>query len=96
VAYPALHGRGETANLGRAPGRGPGQTHRPDDGTTDVSLRVLISKSGGIGPRARITNERHLSLAEREEISRGLAAGLSLRSLSPRASLGRPRRSAER
>jgi hypothetical protein len=46
-------------------------------GRQNVSLRVLISKSGGIRPRARVANERHLSLAEREEISRGLAAGVT-------------------
>jgi hypothetical protein len=39
----------------------------------NVSLRVLISKSGGIRPRARVVNKRHLSLAEREEISGWLA-----------------------
>ena len=38
---------------------------------------LLQNGSGGIRPRARVVNERHLSLAEREEISRGLAAGLS-------------------
>ena len=56
-------------------------------GRQNVSLRVLISKSGGIRPRARVVNDRHLSLEEREEISRGLAAGLSLRLIAER--LGR-------
>ena len=56
-------------------------------GRQNVSLRVLISRSGGIRPRARVINERHLSLVEREEISRGLAAGLSLRSIA--SELGR-------
>jgi IS30 family transposase len=42
-------------------------------------LRVLVSKSGGIRPRARVINDRHLSLEEREEISRDLASGLSVR-----------------
>jgi transposase, IS30 family len=51
-------------------------------GRQNVSLRVLISGSGGIRPRARVVNERHLSLAEREEISRGLAAGLSFRGIA--------------
>ena len=48
-------------------------------GRQNVSLRKLISGSGGIRPRARVVSDRHLSLAEREEISRGLAAGLSFR-----------------
>ena len=51
-------------------------------GRQNVSLRVLISKSGGIRPRARVVNERHLSLTEREEISRGLSAGKSLRAIA--------------
>jgi IS30 family transposase len=56
-------------------------------GRQNVSMRMLISRSGGIRPKARVVNERHLSLAEREEISRGLAAGLSLRAIAQ--SLGR-------
>jgi DNA-binding NarL/FixJ family response regulator len=48
-------------------------------GRQNVSLRVLVSKSGGICPRARVINDRHLSLEEREEISRDLASGLSVR-----------------
>src|SRR6516165_2381298 len=47
-------------------------------GRNSASLRQLIGRTGGVRPRARVVNERHLSLAEREEISRGLAAGLSL------------------
>ena len=56
-------------------------------GRQNVSLRKLISGSGGIRPRARVVNERHLSFAEREEISRGLAAERSLRAIAER--LGR-------
>jgi IS30 family transposase len=48
----------------------------------NVSLRKLISGSGGIRPRARVVNERHLSHTEREEISRGLADGLSFRAIA--------------
>jgi IS30 family transposase len=51
-------------------------------GRQNVSLRVLISQSGGIRPRGRVVNERHLRLAEREEISRGLAAGVSFRAIA--------------
>ena len=36
-------------------------------GRQNVSLRKLISGSGGIRPRARVVSERHLALAEREE-----------------------------
>ena len=51
-------------------------------GRQNCSMRELISRTGGIRPRARVIDERHLSLAEREEISRGLAAGLSLRAIA--------------
>jgi transposase, IS30 family len=51
-------------------------------GRQNCSMRELISRTGGIRPRARVVNSRHLSLAEREEISRGLAAGLSLRAIA--------------
>jgi IS30 family transposase len=56
-------------------------------GRNNASLRKLVGETGGVRPRARVLNERHLSLAEREEISRGLAAGLSLRVIAER--LGR-------
>ena len=51
-------------------------------GRQNVSTQMLISRSGGIRPKARVVNERQLSLAEREEISMGLAAGLSLRAIA--------------
>ncbi len=53
-------------------------------GRQNCSMRELISRTGGMRPPPRIVNERHLSLAEREEISRGLAAGLSLRLIAQR------------
>ena len=56
-------------------------------GRNNASLRKLVGETGGVRPRARVINERRLSLAEREEISRGLAAGLSLRLIAER--LGR-------
>ena len=43
-----------------------------------VVYNVLLSH-GGIAPRVRARSRRHLSLYEREEISRGLAVGVSLR-----------------
>ena len=53
-----------------------------DMGRLNCSLRKLISTSGGIRPRPRIRCELHLSFDEREEISRGLAAGLSFRAIA--------------
>ena len=50
-------------------------------------VRDLVKRSGGIRPAPRCRWELRVSLAEREEISRGLAAGLSLRSIA--AVLGR-------
>jgi IS30 family transposase len=56
-------------------------------GRLNCSLRKLISTSGGIRPRPRVRSDLHLSFVEREEISRGLAAGWSLRAIAE--SLGR-------
>jgi IS30 family transposase len=42
----------------------------------------ILSRSGGIQPRPRHRCARSLALAEREEISRGVAAGLSVRALA--------------
>jgi IS30 family transposase len=51
------------------------------------TVRALLLRSGGIRPLVRCRWELRLSLAEREEISRGLAAGDSLRAIA--AGLGR-------
>ena len=51
------------------------------------SVRKLEVNAGGVRPRPRLRSERVLSLAEREEISRGLAEGVSLREIAIR--LGR-------
>src|SRR6476660_3363508 len=51
------------------------------------TVRALLHRTGGIRPASRRRWELRLSLAEREEISRGLAAGLSLRAIA--AGLGR-------
>ena len=51
------------------------------------TVRDLLHRTGGIRPAPRRRWEVRLSLAEREEISRGLAAGLSLRVIA--AGLGR-------
>ncbi|MBF6303161.1 helix-turn-helix domain-containing protein [Nocardia amamiensis] len=45
-------------------------------------MRELLKRCGGVRPVPRRRNGRHLSLTEREEISRGLAAGDSLRSIA--------------
>jgi hypothetical protein len=51
------------------------------------TVRDLLKRTGGIRPVPRRRWELRLSLAEREEISRGLAAGESLRTIA--AELGR-------
>ena len=52
-----------------------------------TSVRRILAESGGIRPPQRRRSMRVLSLAEREEISRGMAAGKSMRTIA--ASLGR-------
>lgn len=49
---------------------------------TSSSIHGLLSRTGGIRPPERKRSPRSLSLAEREEISRGLVAGLSLRTIA--------------
>ena len=56
-------------------------------GRQNCSIRKFISTTGGQRPSARERCTLRLSLAEREEISRGLAAGLSFRAIADR--LGR-------
>ena len=51
------------------------------------SVRRVEAEVGGVRPRPRRRSERVLSLEEREEISRGLAEGVSLRDIAMR--LGR-------
>ena len=51
------------------------------------SIQGIFSETGGIRPRPRKRSPRALSLAEREEISRGMGAGRSLRSFA--TTLGR-------
>ena len=43
-----------------------------------TSVRLIEATCGGVRPQPRLRSERVLSLEEREEISRGLAEGLSL------------------
>jgi IS30 family transposase len=56
-------------------------------GRSDASIRQYVGLTGGIRPRERTRSAVCLSLCEREEISRGLAAGESLRCIAGR--LGR-------
>ena len=46
------------------------------------SIYQLLSPTGGIPPRERTRSSRVLSLSEREEISRGLVANHSLRTIA--------------
>jgi len=55
--------------------------------TSHSAVAGIFSKTGGIRPAERRRSRMALTLAEREEISRGVATGLSLRSIA--ASLGR-------
>ena len=56
-------------------------------GRNGSSVRGLFEDTGGVRPAPRRRTERHLTLVEREEISRGVAAGESLRLMAWR--LGR-------
>ena len=50
-------------------------------GRSHSSIQGILSRTGGIRPRERRRSARTLSLAEREEISRGLVVGASFRSI---------------
>src|SRR5664280_1169039 len=56
--------------IGRAFGKGHG------------SIRFLLTQRGGIVPAARRRSPRTLTLAEREDISRGIAFGSSIREIA--------------
>ena len=60
----------------------------------DPSVTRELDYTGGIAPRARRRSARVLSLSEREEISRGISAGLSMRWIAER--LGRAASSVSR
>lgn len=63
--------RGDSiATIARNLGRGP------------ATVRWALKLHGGIPPKERQRSERTLSLVEREDISRGLARGLSLRQIA--------------
>ncbi len=46
------------------------------------SIRFLLTQRGGIVPATRRRSPRTLTLAEREDISRGIASGLSIREIA--------------
>src|SRR5271156_5082209 len=49
-------------------------------------IRFLLARHGGIAPAARHRSRRALTLAEREDISRGIASGCSVRVIAQRLS----------
>ena len=55
-------------------------------GRSARGVRGLLSRSGGVRPRPPKRPERELTVDEREEISRGLAAGASCRAIARRIS----------
>jgi hypothetical protein len=50
-------------------------------GRSHSSIQGILARSGGIRPPDRRRSRRALRLSEREEISRGVFAGQSLRSM---------------
>jgi Helix-turn-helix domain len=51
-----------------------------------VVIQFLLARHGGIAPVVRRRSRRVLTLAEREDISRGIASGCSLRIIAQRLS----------
>jgi IS30 family transposase len=51
-------------------------------GRQNSVIREYVGRTGGIQPRPRVVSELRLSQSEREEISRGLAAGCSFREIA--------------
>src|SRR6185295_5436802 len=56
-------------------------------GFTRQRVQTVLERQGGLSPRERTRAARTLSGAEREEISRGVATGASMRAIAER--LGR-------
>ena len=51
-------------------------------GTSHSAISGVLSKTGGVRPADRQRSRIALTLADREEISRGVAAGQSLRTIA--------------
>jgi IS30 family transposase len=51
-------------------------------GKDHVVIQFLLARRGGIAPKARRRSGRTLTLAEREDISRGIASGWSIRAIA--------------
>lgn len=56
--------------------------------TSPSMVRAYLAKHGGVQPPARRRSNRHLSFEEREEVTRGIAGGMSSRAIA--AIIGRP------
>src|ERR1700757_1795749 len=52
-------------------------------GKNNVVIHLLLKRHGGIAPPIRRRSSSSLTLAEREDISRGIACGSSLRGIAP-------------
>jgi hypothetical protein len=63
----------------------------PPFGKDHGSIQFLLSKRGGIAPPVRRHSLRTLTLDEREDISRGIASGLSIPCGWTRVSAGKIR-----
>src|ERR1700730_14937904 len=51
-------------------------------GKSHVVIHFLLARHGGIAPAARRRSQRTLTLAEREDLSRGIAGGSSIRQIA--------------
>jgi transposase, IS30 family len=68
--------------LGGSPGRCAPERIARTLGRENSAIREYVGRTGGTPPRPRVVSELRLSQSEREEISRGLAAGWSLREIA--------------
>ena len=60
-------------------------------GKSHVVIQFLLARHGGIALPVRRRSPRVLTLAEREDISRGIACGNSMRAIAQRLSPRAPR-----
>ena len=57
-------------------------------GKDHVSIQFMLAQHGGIAPAARRRSPLTLTLAERENISRGIACGSSIREIAKGVAAG--------